>query len=370
VGENLPTVLRSLERVPRFWVLQLVGWGAYASIIAIGVAPHLRTEGVVLVAFEAIFVFSAFLASFPLHFVCRRLWRKNTPWPSAMSQAVLTSGLLALPCAIAARLAELAALRQPVTWISIQAAFEGVLYATFIFISWSGLYFSIKHYQALQTERERVLEAEALARQARLQALRYQLNPHFLFNTLNSISTLILEGDSSGANGMLTQLAGLLRSTLEEEALQEIPLRREIVVAQEYLAIEKARLGDRLTVVLTISPETLDLLVPALLLQPLIENAIRHGIASRPEGGTVRIETYLVGDRLRLNVSDDGVGEQSTNGHEARVRGGIGLANTLERLRVLYGADHQLVVKWPVEGGCRIEVEFPRALSNSHSERE
>jgi two-component system sensor histidine kinase AlgZ len=370
VRENLPTVFRSLERVPQFWVLQLVGWGAYASIVAIGVAPHLRNRGIVIVAFEAVFVISTFVASFPLHLVCRRLWRINTPWPGAMFRAVLTSGLLALPCAIAARLAELAALRQPVTWISIQAAFEGVLYATFIFISWSGLYFSIKHYQAFQTERERVLEAEALARQARLQALRYQLNPHFLFNTLNSISTLISEGDSIGANGMLAQLAGLLRSTLEENALQEIPLRREIVVAQEYLAIEKARLGERLNVVLTISPETLDLLVPALLLQPLIENAIRHGIAPRPEGGTVRIETYLVGERFRLNVSDDGVGDRSTDGQEEWVRGGIGLANTIERLRVLYEADHRLVVKWPAEGGCRIEVEFPRALSNSHDGQE
>jgi hypothetical protein len=248
--ENRITVFRDLERVPQFWVLQLVGWGAYASIVAVGVAPHLRKSGMVIVAFEAVFVLSTFVASFPLHFVCRRLWRANTPWHSAMFRAVLTSGLLALPCAIAARLAELAALRQPVTWTSIQAAFEGVLYATFIFISWSGLYFSIKHYQALQAERERVLEAEALARQARLQALRYQLNPHFLFNTLNSISTLISEGESTGAKEMLTQLARLLRSTLQEDVLQEIPLRREIGVAQEYLAIEKARLGERLNVVL------------------------------------------------------------------------------------------------------------------------
>jgi two-component system sensor histidine kinase AlgZ len=368
--ENRITVFRDLERVPQFWVLQLVGWGAYASIVAVGVAPHLRKSGMVIVAFEAVFVLSTFVASFPLHFVCRRLWRANTPWHSAMFRAVLTSGLLALPCAIAARLAELAALRQPVTWTSIQAAFEGVLYATFIFISWSGLYFSIKHYQALQAERERVLEAEALARQARLQALRYQLNPHFLFNTLNSISTLISEGESTGAKEMLTQLARLLRSTLQEDVLQEIPLRREIGVAQEYLAIEKARLGERLNVVLAISPETLDVLVPALLLQPLIENAIRHGIVPRPEGGTVRIETCMAGERFRLNVSDDGVGDRPTNGQGERTRGGIGLANTIERLRVLYGADHRLVVNWPAEGGCRIEVEFPSTLSNAKDQQE
>jgi two-component system, LytTR family, sensor kinase len=365
VSENLPIVLRSVERVPQFWALQLVGWGAYASIVSIGIAPHLRNEGMVIIAFEATFLFSTFLASFPLHFLCRRLWRNDTPWPNATFQAVLASGLLALPCAISARLAELLVLRKSISWTSMQAAFEGVLYATFILISWSGLYFSIKHYQALQTERERVLEAEALARQARLQALRYQLNPHFLFNTLNSISTLISEGDSTRANGTLTQLAGLLRSTLEEDVLQEVPLRREIGVAQEYLGIEKVRLGDRLNVVLKISPETLDALVPAFLLQPLIENAIRHGIAPRPEGGTVRIETYRSGKHFRLNVSDDGVGDQSPESQGERTRGGIGLANSIERLRVLYGADHRLVVNWPAEGGCRIEVEFPIVLSNS-----
>lgn len=362
--ENLTAVFRRPNRMPQFWVLQLVGWGAYASIVSIGVAPHLRNEGRVIVAFEATFVFSAFAASFPLHFLCRHLWRNNTPWPSATFQAVLASGLLALPCAISARFAELVALHKPITWISMQAAFEGVLYATFILISWSGLYFSIKHYQALQSERERVLEAEALARQARLQALRYQLNPHFLFNTLNSISTLVSEGDSTGANSMLSQLSGLLRSSLEEDILQEIPLRREIAVAEEYLAIEKARLGNRLNVVLKISPETLDVLVPAFLLQPLIENAIRHGISPRPQGGTVRIETHLAGQYFRLSVSDDGVGDQSANGQGERTRGGIGLANTIERLRVLYGADHRLVLKWPAEGGCRIEIEFPSRLSN------
>lgn len=361
-------MFRSFDRVPQFWLLQLVGWGAYASIVSIGVAPHLRNHGIV--AFEAIFVLSTFLSSFLLRLACRRLWRRNTPWPSAMLQVVLASGLLALPCAVAAQIGELVVRSQPIKWHSVLAAFEGVLYASFILISWGGLYLLIKHYQALQTERERVLEAEALARQAHLQALRYQLNPHFLFNTLNAISTLILEGDSSGAKSMLTQLARLLRSTLDENILLEIPLQREIEVTQEYLAIEKARLGTRLNLILSISPETLDVMVPALLLQPLVENAIRHGIGRRAEGGTLKLEAYRTGEQLNINVSDDGVGAQSTSDEEERQRGGIGLANTIERLRVLYGDDHRLVVKWPAEGGCRIEVQFPCVLASSHDEQE
>ncbi len=352
------------ERVPQFWLLQLVGWGTYALIVAIGVAPHLRRHGVV--AYEVVFVTTTFSSSFVLRLLCRRLWRRNTPWSSAMFRAVLACGLLAIPCAVAAQLAELIVGGIPITWHSLLAAFEGVLYAMFILISWAGLYFTVKHYEALQAERERALQAEGLARQARLETLRYQLNPHFLFNTLNAISTLVSEGDASGANAMLVRLSRLLRSTLEENIIEEIPLRREIAITEEYLAIEKARLGSRLTVNLAVAPDTLDVLVPTLLLQPIVENAIRHGIAPRPEGGTLEVEAYVADARLHLNVSDDGVGTQSTNGQQERPRGGIGLANTIERLRVLYGDDHGLIVKWPADGGCRIEVHFPAVLA-AHS---
>ena len=357
-------MLHRSERVPQFWLLQLVGWGTYALIVAIGVAPHLRRHSAV--AYEGIFVTTTFLSSFFLRLLCRRLWRRNTPWSSAMFQAVLACGLLAIPCAVAAQLVELIVGGIPIAWHSLLAAFEGVLYAMFILISWAGLYFTVKHYEALQAERERALQAEGLARQARLETLRYQLNPHFLFNTLNAISTLVSEGDANGANAMLVRLSRLLRSTLEENTLEEIPLRREIAITEEYLAIEKARLGSRLNLYLAIAPDTLDVLVPALLLQPLVENAIRHGIGPRPEGGTLAVEAYVADARLHLNVSDDGVGAQSTDGQQERPRGGIGLANSIERLRVLYGDDHGLIVKWPAEGGCRIEVQFPAVLA-AHS---
>ena len=352
------------ERVPQFWLLQSVGWGAYALVVAIGVAPHLRTHRIV--AYEVVFVATTFLSSFVLRLLCRRLWKRGTPLASAMFRAVLACGLLAIPCAVAAQLTELAVGGMPITWHSLLAAFEGVLYALFILFSWAGLYFTVKHYEALQAERERALEAEGLARQARLEALRYQLNPHFLFNTLNAISTLVSEGDASGANAMLARLSRLLRSTLEENTLEEIPLRREIAIAEEYLAIEKARLGARLNLKLSIAPDTLDVLVPTFFLQPLVENAIRHGIGPRPEGGTLAIETHLSGGRFHLYVSDDGVGAHAANGQQERARGGIGLANTIERLRVLYGEDHGLIVKWPAEGGCRIEVQFPCVLAVSN----
>jgi two-component system sensor histidine kinase AlgZ len=208
-------------------------------------------------------------------------------------------------------------------------------------------------------ERQRAAEAEALAREAQLEALRYQLNPHFLFNTLNTISTLVTEGDASAANRMLSHLARFLRVTLEGAKTDQIPLRQELSNAEEYLAIEKARLGDRLQVIWSIAPGTEDALVPILLLQPLAENAIRHGIAPRPEGGVLHISADRDGRRLRCRISDDGVGRHTLANGERRPRHGIGLANTIKRLRVLYGEDHYLAVRWPENGGCSVEIDLP-----------
>jgi len=205
----------------------------------------------------------------------------------------------------------------------------------------------------------RRVRAEALAREARLQVLRYQLNPHFLFNTLNAISTLVVQGESTAANRMLVQLANFLRSTLDGLEVQEIPLRREIANTKQYLEIEKARLGHRLELDFFVAPEVQDGLVPALLLQPLVENAIRHGIAPNPEGGRLTIKADRVDDRIRFTISDNGRrGPPHENGSGIQRRG-VGLSNTIERLRVLYGVDHRLVLHWPAKGGCRIEIELP-----------
>jgi LytS/YehU family sensor histidine kinase len=224
-------------------------------------------------------------------------------------------------------------------------------------MSWSGLYLGAKHAQRFETEHNRARQAEALARSARLQALRFQLQPHFLFNTLNAISTLIVEGESLAANRMLVQLAGFLRITLEESSAPEISLLREVSKTREYLAIEKARLGDRLDVDVSVAPGAEDALVPALLLQPLAENAIQHGIAPRPTGGRLTIRAMREGTRVRIEVADNGAGHSHRPPRGSRR--GLGLANTLERLRVLYGNDHHLHVRWPDEGGCIVDLDLP-----------
>ncbi len=196
---------------------------------------------------------------------------------------------------------------------------------------------ALAFYRRVQERDRQALALTASLNQAKLDALRLQLQPHFLFNTLNAISTLV-HRDADAADNLIADLSDLLRLSLLTGA-HEVPLSRELELLDRYLAIEQTRLGDRLRVVREIEPGTLDALVPTFLLQPLVENAIRHGLEPRLAPGTITLSAKRDGDILRLAVTDDGVGlsaEQKTTRH------GIGLANSLARLRALHGAGTHL----------------------------
>jgi two-component system, LytTR family, sensor kinase len=359
---------RARRPFERFWVLQGVGWGVYAGGIFIDILAMPRARYPSAAAYEAVFLVSAFLSSFVLRAVCRTSLRREVGWPKTMLRAVVASGACAVPCGVLAEWASRAVRGLPAgPLLAASGSWGGVIYGTVVLMSWSGLYLGIKHYQLFEAAHDRARQAEALARSARLQALRLQLQPHFLFNTLNAISTLIVEGKSGAANQMLGQLAGFLRVTLEEPTAPEISLSQEVSKTNAYLAIEKARLADRLDVDVSIAPDAERALVPALLLQPLAENAIRHGIAPRPEGGRLAIRVSRDGMRIKIRVSDNGVGR--IHGSARASRRGLGLANTLERLRVLYGNDHCLAVRWPDEGGCVVDIDLPYSTETSVSTR-
>jgi len=213
--------------------------------------------------------------------------------------------------------------------------------------------------------REREQAAEQLARgltEARLQALKMQLQPHFLFNTLNAISALI-PAEAKPARRMVARLGDLLRSTLEHEETQEVTLREELAFLEPYLEIEQARLEDRLTVVMNIAPATLDARVPHLILQPLVENAIRHGIAARIEPGRVEISAFRGPDDgfLQLEIRDDGRGTDRNNDrhNESRPRRGVGLTNICARLEQLYGGEHRFKLENQAEGGVLVQITLP-----------
>ncbi len=215
-------------------------------------------------------------------------------------------------------------------------------------------YLAFDYYVKYRDRELRGVQLAAELSRAQLQALKMQLKPHFLFNTLNSISSLMYS-DVDAADAMLAQLSDFLRLTLDHELDQEIPLSEELEFVTRYLEIEKVRFEDRLTVSVDVAPDVEEARVPTLALQPLIENAIHHGIASRPEGGSIAIRAHRDQGSLHISISDDGVG--STGDGQPRER--IGLANTRERLERLYGAAHRFTFAASPAGGFVVDLVIP-----------
>lgn len=206
-------------------------------------------------------------------------------------------------------------------------------------------------------------QLETQLAQAQLAALRSQLNPHFLFNTLHAISALMYK-DVRAANRMVSQLSDLFRMTLETSGTQQVRLKQELDFIQRYLEIQRARFSDRLQVRFSVDEETLDAMVPSFILQPLVENAVRHGIAPRVEAGELEIVARREGDRLLLKVCDNGRGFPSED-VLGRGKHGFGLASTRERLRRLYNGSHLFALLNAPGGGAVVRVEIPFVLADS-----
>ena len=213
-------------------------------------------------------------------------------------------------------------------------------------------------YQAYRRRELRAVQLETELARARLQARKTQLHPHFLFNTLHSISTLMYR-DVRAADRMLARLSDLLRLTLESSDAQEVPLHDEIAFLKMYLEIEQIRLGDRLTVDFDVDPALDDALVPNLVLQPIVENAVKHGIAPRSAPGRIDIRAWADDGCLRLRVADDGVGLPAP---PARLVTGIGLPNVQARLARLYGDDHHLALRPADPTGLIVDLALPLRL--------
>jgi LytS/YehU family sensor histidine kinase len=239
---------------------------------------------------------------------------------------------------------------------------RSTLSSFYILLSWSGLYFGSKYYQMLQVEKQNVLKANAVAHQAQLKMLRYQLNPHFLFNTLNAISTLILVEENKTANSMVTKLSEFLRYSLDKDPMKKVTLETEIQALQLYLAIEQVRFEDRLRLDFQIAEECQSALVPSMILQPLAENAIKHAIAVQEQGGTITITVRRFADDLLVEVSDDGPGAEIIHGNLHR-ESGVGLVNTRERLQALYREKFSLVVSHNQPSGVKVNIRMPFQLN-------
>jgi sensor histidine kinase YesM len=227
------------------------------------------------------------------------------------------------------------------------------------FITYSvivGVYYTFDYYHKYREREIRASRLEGRLAQAELQNLKMQLHPHFLFNTLHAISVLMLE-DVEAANRMLIRLSDLLRATLNNAGVQEISLREELEFIRRYLEIEEARFQDRLTVRMEVQPAVLDARVPNLILQPLVENALRHGIAPRAASGLIEISARREKAVVQLQVRDNGPGL----GHDDKepLVKGVGLTNTEARLEHLYGQAHRFSMRNASDGGLLVTIEIP-----------
>ncbi len=239
------------------------------------------------------------------------------------------------------------------------ALFLGSITINFLLIAaWSALYFGINFYIILEQRADELLHLESQASSAQLAMLRYQLNPHFLFNTLNSISTLVLLQQTERANAMLSRLASFLRYTLVYEPTAQVTLAQEVETLKLYLDIEKMRFEDRLRINFDVDPAASKARLPSLLLQPLVENAVKYAVTPQEEGAEINLEARLIGDRVRIVVSDSGPG---LNGALPATTSstGVGLANIRDRLVQAYGEDQMIEFGSRPDGGFSVTLELP-----------
>ncbi len=347
-------------RLSTFWTLQLVGWSGFYVAMAfsrIGRFPlsYMLTTKVALTLLGV-------GASLVLRAVLRPMLVRQVSLPKIVAVSVVASYLLAGVWTTAFNLIDVpmvrALLGDRYAIRSVAQLFSGTVYHAFSLVAWGFLYLGIKHHRAWQDERERALRAEASAADARLRALQYQLNPHFFFNTLNAISTLIVERRNDDAAAMIARLGEFLRATLQRDVTTFVSLGDELAYVQRYLDIEQVRFEDRLTVHLDVAEEAYTGSVPLLILQPLVENAIRHGIAPLARGGTIdiaaRVEQRGASQWLDITIENDAP-------PQTRVRAegpGIGLANVRERLQMLCGDRHRLTAE-TIADRVRVQMSLP-----------
>jgi len=338
-------------RRPWVWPAVAGGWTALALFFAVSASLTYRSTGRAanwtLSLERSLVEWWLWALLTPVIVWLARRFPLDRPWPRRAAAVHLAAGAAIALLKTAAERAALAWLTGFwIYWLASTIALQFTIYCAIVAAAHGVTYY--------ERSRERDQLAARLA-DVRLQLLSMQLQPHFLFNTLNTIAELVHD-DPDAADRMIAGLSDLLRKTLDLGPTQEIPLAAELDLLGRYLDIQRARFGDRLRVEIVADADARAALVPVLLLQPLVENAIQHGLAEHLSSGAIAIRARREGGRLMMTVSDDGVGPEA-NGPAARER--VGLGNTRARLDMLYGSDHQLVLAAAREGGGRTSVEIP-----------
>lgn len=337
-----------------FWNLQSAGWAGVTALYAVtGIANGQPLSFLVPVLISAVTGYSiTLILSVIYRYVIEK--RPIITWGTTLLAVTIGSGLYAYMDTWVLQTIRQSADETPFAQLLLGALFkDGLLLG-----GWSALYFAINYFVRAEEQADQMLRLEAQATSAQLTMLRYQLNPHFLFNTLNSISTLVLLKQTEQANAMLSRLSSFLRFTLINEAAAKVPLTQEIETLKLYLDIEKMRFEERLRTNFDIDPAASNALVPSLLLQPLVENAIKYAVTPKEEGADISVSAQLVGQRVRIIVSDTGPGLQPGQ-QDHSLSTGVGMANTRERLSQAYGDDQRFEHYVKASGGFEVLLELP-----------
>ena len=355
------------NRTYQFWLLQLIGWGGLGMVTFFSLTLWYATATWDHVSHTIVQSLLGLILSIPLHRICLAVWDRSTL--SRIGWSLLAVILVSFLWTI---------LRiYTFTLITgsggIWADFGGWYFSSFlVYLCWVALYYGNKYHYQAQLEHQKTqmaaaataeeqlkrLSAEADAKNAQLGMLQYQLNPHFLFNTLNSISALVKFKEPEKAQKMITQLGHFLRYSLDSDPAIMISLQQEIEALMLYLDIERTRFGDHLTLEFEIDEQAKRARVPSLLLQPLAENSIKYAISANENGGTIKLTAIVQGDELQLELTDTGPGTVS-NKPAPRTGRRVGLHNTLQRLKTLYDEAYTFDIDLHPSGGLKINIRIP-----------
>ncbi|MBY0284979.1 MAG: histidine kinase [Sphingomonas sp.] len=339
-----------------FWILQAAGWSGYLLLRSVSsISNGLPLTAIIPVVIESIVGYCITLLLSALYGYFRTLPRV----PFVLLSAVTLGLATMLYSVLDAFSFSFIKLDSPGINLSLVLA---TLFLNFIVLAgWSALYFGINFYLIVEDQIDQLEKLGTQASSAQLAMLRYQLNPHFLFNTLNSISTLVLLKQTERANMMLSRLSSFLRYTLANEPTAHVTIAQEVETLKLYLEIEKMRFEERLRPEFSIDPRVAKARLPSLLLQPLVENAIKYAVTPQEGGAEITVVAQLVGERVQIVVSDTGPGLSETKSRP-NLSTGVGLANIRDRLAQAYGPDHRFETGQAPGGGFRVEIEIPFEL--------
>jgi two-component system LytT family sensor kinase len=337
-----------------FWILQSIGWGGYFFLRTLSNIANEKITSYLI--HNALLTAAGYSITLLMASAYRRLI-KTRPLYTWVGTIVIVAIAAAIFSAIETW--SIATFVDPRVRPEGLRFFGAILFTLSLLIAWSALYYSINFFILLEEQSDRLLRLESQASNAQLAMLRYQLNPHFLFNTLNSISTLVLLKQTERANAMLSRLSSFLRYTLVNESTGTVTLAQEVETLKLYLEIEKMRFEDRLRPHFHIDPGVTDAQLPSLLLQPLIENGIKYAVTPQEEGADISVEARRQADRVIITVSDTGPGADALYNVRAQQSTGVGLANIRDRLAQAYGDNHRFETQSDITGGFRVFIDIP-----------